>query len=45
MGPLCKAPSSIRLMTTFTGTADNVPIVQPGYWIRVSPGLKASKSL
>lgn len=45
MGSLCKAPSSIRLMTTFTGAADNLPIVQPDYWIRVSPGPKASKSL
>lgn len=32
MRSVCKAPSSISLMTTFTRAADNLPIVQPGYW-------------
>lgn len=45
MGSVCKAPSSISLMTTFTRAADNLSIVQLGYWITVSPGPKASKSL
>lgn len=45
MGSVRKVPSSISLMTTFTRAANKLPIVQKGYWITISPGPMASKSL
>lgn len=45
MGSVCKASSSIGLMTGFSPAADNVPMVRPDYWIIVSPGPRASKSV
>lgn len=44
MGSVCKASSSIDLMTGFSPAADNLPMVSPGYRIMVSPGPSLFKS-